>query len=82
MRTFSPRGPFGPPPRLADVSHELKTPLTAMRAYIETLRMPEVALDAERRDRYFETINRETRRLEARTGSANEGGGDSEKLIA
>lgn len=49
---------------MADVSHELKTPLTAMRTYIETLRMPEVALDTERRDRYFETIDRETRRLE------------------
>ncbi|HYE87599.1 MAG TPA: HAMP domain-containing sensor histidine kinase [Vicinamibacterales bacterium] len=49
---------------MADVSHELKTPLTAMRGYIETLRMPEVALDSERRDRYFETIDHETRRLE------------------
>ncbi len=49
---------------MADVSHELKTPLTAMRGYIETLRMPEVVLDAERRGRYFETIDRETRRLE------------------
>jgi signal transduction histidine kinase len=49
---------------MADVSHELKTPLTAMRGYIETLRMPEVALDTGRRDRYFETIDRETRRLE------------------
>jgi two-component system, OmpR family, sensor kinase len=49
---------------MADVSHELKTPMTAMRGFIETLRMPEVALDAERRDRYFETIDRETRRLE------------------
>jgi signal transduction histidine kinase len=49
---------------MADVSHELKTPLTAMRGYIETLRMPEVALDSDRRDRYFETIDRETRRLE------------------
>jgi signal transduction histidine kinase len=49
---------------MADVSHELKTPLTAMRGFIETLRMPEVALDTERRDRYFETIERETRRLE------------------
>ena len=49
---------------MADVSHELKTPLTAMRGYIETLRMPEVGLDSERRDRYFETIDRETRRLE------------------
>jgi signal transduction histidine kinase len=49
---------------MADVSHELKTPLTAMRGYIETLRMPEVVLDQDRRDRYFETIDRETRRLE------------------
>jgi signal transduction histidine kinase len=49
---------------MADVSHELKTPLTAMRGYIETLRMPEVALDAERRDGYYETIDREARRLE------------------
>lgn len=49
---------------MADVSHELKTPLTAMRGYIETLRMPEVVLDSDRRERYFETIDRETRRLE------------------
>jgi signal transduction histidine kinase len=49
---------------MADVSHELKTPLTAMRGYIETLRMPEVALDDQRRERYFATIDRETRRLE------------------
>jgi signal transduction histidine kinase len=49
---------------MADVSHELKTPLTAMRGYIETLRMPEVVLDADRRHRYFETIDRETLRLE------------------
>ena len=49
---------------MADVSHELKTPLTAMRGYIETLRMPEVVLDADRRDRYFDTIDRETRRLD------------------
>lgn len=49
---------------MADVSHELKTPLTAMRGYIETLRMPEVVLDDERRARYFDTIDRETRRLD------------------
>ena len=49
---------------MADVSHELRTPLTAVRGYIETLRMPEVVLDADRRHRYFETIDRETRRLE------------------
>ncbi|MGH9256728.1 MAG: sensor histidine kinase [Vicinamibacterales bacterium] len=49
---------------LADVSHELKTPLTAMRGYVETLRMPEVALDDDRRARYLETIESETLRLD------------------
>ncbi|OFV90335.1 MAG: hypothetical protein A3H95_03470 [Acidobacteria bacterium RIFCSPLOWO2_02_FULL_64_15] len=49
---------------LADVSHELKTPLTAMRGYLETLRMSDVALDHQTRERYFDTIERETLRLD------------------
>lgn len=49
---------------LADVGHELRTPLTAMRGFVETLQMPGVADDPQRRQRYFATITRETTRLE------------------
>ncbi len=49
---------------LADVSHELRTPLTAMRGYLETLRMPEANLDTTTRERYLETVERETQRLD------------------
>jgi len=49
---------------LADVSHELMTPLTAMRGYIETLTMRELNLDGSTRDRYLHIIDDETHRLE------------------
>jgi signal transduction histidine kinase len=49
---------------MADVSHELMTPLTAMRGYIETLTMPEVQLDQPTRQRYMGIITDETHRLE------------------
>jgi two-component system sensor histidine kinase BaeS len=67
---------------LADVSHELNTPLTAMRGYIETLAMSELSIDAATRERYVEIVMEETRRLERIIGdlldlARLEGGGDT-----
>ena len=48
---------------LADVSHELMTPLTSMRGYLETLAMPSLAADEDTRERYLRIVGDETRRL-------------------
>jgi signal transduction histidine kinase len=66
---------------LADVSHELMTPLSAIRGYVETLGMPDVPLDQETRSRYLEIVEQETHKLEAIIGdlldlARLEGGGD------
>lgn len=53
---------------LADVSHELTTPVTAMRGYLETLSMPELAVDDQTRARYLGIISDETHRLEGIIG--------------
>jgi signal transduction histidine kinase len=67
---------------LADVSHELMTPLTAMRGYIETLGMSELNLDGPTRERYLRIVTDETHRLENIIGdlldlARLEGGGTS-----
>ena len=53
---------------LADVSHELMTPLTAIRGYLETLDMPSIALDEETRSRYLAVVREESLRLERIVG--------------
>jgi len=70
---------------LADVSHELTTPVTAMRGYLETLTMPEVKLDEATRARYLTIIGDETSRLERLIGdlldlARLEGGGGTLRL--
>jgi len=66
---------------LADVSHELMTPLSAIRGYVETLAMPELALDIPTRQRYLAVVEEETHKLEAIIGdlldlARLEGGGE------
>jgi two-component system sensor histidine kinase BaeS len=66
---------------LADVSHELMTPLTAIRGYLQTLSMTDVPIDEPTRRRYLGVADQETYKLEAIIGdlldlARLEGGGD------
>ena len=49
---------------LADVSHELSTPLSAIRGYVETLEMAPASLDPAETQRYLRIVIEETGRLE------------------
>jgi signal transduction histidine kinase len=67
---------------LADVSHELMTPLSAIRGYVETLAMTDLPLDQGTRHQYLGIVEEETHKLEAIIGdlldlARLEGGGDT-----
>jgi two-component system sensor histidine kinase ResE len=49
---------------LADVSHELMTPLAAIRGYVETMAMRDLKLDDATRQRYLQIVGDETERME------------------
>ena len=53
---------------LADVSHELMTPLTAIRGYLETLQMSDIDIDEPTRVRYLGIMTDESQRLEQLIG--------------
>ena len=53
---------------LADVSHELHTPLTTIRGYIETLRMTDLPVSDADRARYLAVVDDEAVRLERLIG--------------
>jgi signal transduction histidine kinase len=70
---------------LADVSHELMTPLSAIRGYVETLGMSNVPIDPPTRERYLGIVEQETHKLEAIIGdlldlARLEGGGDTLRI--
>lgn len=70
---------------LADVSHELMTPLAAIRGYVETLRMSDLRVDEATRGRYLRIVNEESERLEHIIGdlldlARLEGGGGTIKI--
>jgi signal transduction histidine kinase len=70
---------------LADVSHELTTPMTAIRGYLETLAMADLPVDERTRARYLGIVADETARLERIVGdlldlARLEGGGASFSL--
>jgi signal transduction histidine kinase len=70
---------------LADVSHELMTPLAAILGYVETLRMGDIDLDEATRTRYLRIVNDEADRLEHIVGdlldlARLEGGGGSLRM--
>ncbi|NNF06917.1 MAG: HAMP domain-containing histidine kinase [Candidatus Eisenbacteria bacterium] len=49
---------------IADISHELATPLTSIRGYAETLSNPEVQLNADEREQYLQYILHESGRMD------------------
>lgn len=48
---------------IANISHDLRTPLTSLHGYLETLRIKEASLDAEQRRRYLDIALDQSRKV-------------------
>ncbi len=53
---------------IANVSHDLRSPLAAMQGYLETIMMKNDTLSAEERQQYMETVLKNTRSLNTLVG--------------
>ena len=51
---------------LVDMCHELSTPLTAIRGFVEMLLLQEESFDSSERRRYLQIVEQETRRMQGR----------------
>lgn len=49
---------------VANVSHELKTPVTVLSGFVETLGDPSIEMTGEQRKRYFALMNEQARRMQ------------------
>ncbi len=70
---------------LADVSHELTTPLASIRGYVETLGMSDLRIDTAMRGRYLQIVSEEAQRLDHIVGdlldlAKLEGGGGALRI--
>jgi signal transduction histidine kinase len=70
---------------LADVSHELTTPLASIRGYVETLGMSDLRIDETMRTRYLQIVSEEAQRLDHIVGdlldlAKLEGGGGALRI--
>lgn len=53
---------------IANVSHDLRSPLASIQGYLETIQMKEGKMDGDERDRYYDIVLKNTQRLSTLVG--------------